>query len=282
MADLISPVPPRLRLGHIEPHAGLLQQPPEGQMLYKLMSIENLLGSIDGAYLYFNRVDQYSDSPVSDKHDGEQLPADLDVNAGVRFLKAPDFSAADYYERSRSRTYACCFGLENNEYLWQHYGSGDKRGKVCVVFSFSKLRQTLNRTISPDNALLIVEGQLCEQVMSLNYGVVRYVTRDEHRCNVETLPNPITYSYLKDKRFGEEKELRVTLSAPGIFAGFKLADGRMIQFPAGLQAPFDFRAAMSDGTISQILLAPDCDAAYFQSEMDKRSIGPAPGSDIRA
>lgn len=249
-------------------------------MLYKLMTIDNLLRSIDGAYLHFNRVDQYSDSPISDEHDGEQLPADCDVNAALRFLKAPDFSAADYYERSRARTYACCFGLENADYLWRHYGNGDKRGKVCVIFRFSMLQQTLNRTISPDHALLIVDGQPCEQVMSLNYGVVQYVIRDEHRCNVETLPNPIIYSYLKDKRFGEEKELRVTLSAPGIFAGFKLADGRMIEFPSGLQAPFDFRAAISDGTIQKILLAPDCDAAYFHAEMDMRGIGPAPGSDI--
>lgn len=248
MTDPIPPTPP-LRLGHIEPHAGLLEQPPEGQMLYKLMTIENLLRSIDGAYLHFNRVDRYSDSPIDDKHDGEQLPADLDGNAGMRFQKAPGFSAADYYERSRSRTYACCFGLENSNYLLQHYGNGSDRGKVCVIFGFSKLRQTLNRTMSPDHALLIFDGQPCEQVMSLNYGVVQYVIRDEHRGNAENLPNPIIYSYLKDKRFGEEKELRVTLSAPGIFAGFKLADGRMIEFPSRFQAPFDFRAAMSDGAI---------------------------------
>ena len=71
----------------------------------------------------------------------------------------------------------------------------------------------------------------------------------------------------------------VTLSAPGIFAGFKLADGRLIEFPSRFQAPFDFRAAMSDGAISQILLAPGSDAAYFHAEMDKRGIGPAPGGD---
>ena len=275
-----TPPVPLLRLGHIEPHAGLLQQPPEGQKLYKLMTIENLFSAIDGAYLHFTRVDRYSDSPIADKHDGEQMPADLEGNASVRFLKAPGFSAADYYERSRSRTYACCFGLENSDYLWRHYGNGSERGKVCVVFGFSKLRQMLNRNISPDRALLIADGQPCEQVMSLNYGIVQYVVRDEHKGNAENLPNPIIYSYLKDKRFSDEKELRVTLTAPGIFAGFKLADGRMIEFPSGLQAPFAFRAALSDGAISQILLGPGSDGAHFKAEMDKRGIGPAPGSDL--
>lgn len=54
------------RLGGIEPHAGLLMQPPEDQLLYKVMTAENLLRSISGAYLHFSRVDSYSDprSPI--------------------------------------------------------------------------------------------------------------------------------------------------------------------------------------------------------------------------
>lgn len=213
MNNSIPPVPhPQLWLGGIEPHSALLVHPPEGQILYKLMTIENLLRSIDGAYLHFNRVDQYTDSPVADKHDGQQLPTDLAGNAGAKFLKAPEFSAADYYDRSRSRTYACCFGLENADYLWHHYGNGGQHGKVCVVFSFDKLRETLNRTLAPDRAFLAFDGVACEQVMSLNYGVVQYVAWDRHRANHENLPNPVVYSYFKDKkRFSEEKELRVTL-----------------------------------------------------------------------
>lgn len=75
MNDPSSPSPiPTLQLGDIEPHAGLLVLPPDGQLLYKLMTIENLLRSVDGAYLHFTRVDQYSDSPIADPHDGQQLP----------------------------------------------------------------------------------------------------------------------------------------------------------------------------------------------------------------
>ena len=83
-------------------------------------------------------------SPVADPHDGRQLPADRAGNASATFLKAPDFSAADYYDRCRARTYACCFGLENADHLWLWYGQGSLRGKVCVVFDFAKLRQHLN------------------------------------------------------------------------------------------------------------------------------------------
>jgi len=72
----------------------------------------------------------------------------------------------------------------------------------------------------------------------------------------------------------------VTLSAPGIFAGFRLADGRMMGFPPSLQAPFDFKAALFDGAVVQMLLAPDSDGAYLQAELAHRSIGLAPGSDV--
>jgi hypothetical protein len=100
MNDPSSPTPiPTLQLGGIETHAGSLVQPPDGQLIYKLMTIENLARSIDGAYLRFTRVDQYSDSPIADPHDGQQLPADLAGNASARFQKAPEFSVAHYYER---------------------------------------------------------------------------------------------------------------------------------------------------------------------------------------
>ena len=116
--------------------------------------------------------------------------------------------------------------------------------------------------------------------MSLNYGIVQYVAWDEHQANDKTLPTPIVYSYLKDKRFSAEQELRVTLSAPGIFAGFRLADGRMMGFPPSLQAPFDFRAALAGGAVVQMLLAPDGDGAHLQAELARRGIGLVPGSDV--
>ena len=46
------PVP----LGSVEPHAPMLNVPPENQSLYKLITVENLLHSIIGNYLHFNRV----------------------------------------------------------------------------------------------------------------------------------------------------------------------------------------------------------------------------------
>jgi hypothetical protein len=96
-------------LGSVEPHAPMLNVPPDGQLLYKMITVENLLRSIVGAYLHFNRVDNYRDFPSADPHDGQQLPKDQQGNATARFAKAPDFSAADAYDQSRARTYACCF-----------------------------------------------------------------------------------------------------------------------------------------------------------------------------
>ena len=71
-------------LGAIEPHAGTLTAPPDGQQLYKIMTIENLLRSVSGGYLYFNRVDSYKDFRNADGHDGEQLQQDRAANEDVR------------------------------------------------------------------------------------------------------------------------------------------------------------------------------------------------------
>jgi hypothetical protein len=91
-------------LGSVEPHAELLTSPQADQALYKMMTVENLLLSIIGSNLHFNRVDSYADFPGADSHDGRQLPSDERANAGARFLRAPDYSVGDYYDRSRSRT----------------------------------------------------------------------------------------------------------------------------------------------------------------------------------
>ena len=148
-------------LGSVEPHAPLLKVPPDGQLLYKIMSVENLIRAVIGKYLHFNRVDSYADFPDADPHDGQQLPKDQQGNARARFVKTPDYSAADYYDQSRARTYACCFSLENSDFIWNNYANGSTKGKVCIVFSFGKLRATINRTLQPGSAALEYNGNRC-------------------------------------------------------------------------------------------------------------------------
>ena len=117
MSDSAASSPPPWA-GSIEPHVRLLKQPADDQLLYKVMSAENLLRSISGRYLHFNRVDSYRDFPGADGNDGAQLPKDIPGNTRVTFVKSPDFPIRDYYSQSRSRTYACCFSLENSRYIW--------------------------------------------------------------------------------------------------------------------------------------------------------------------
>lgn len=261
--------------GLVEPHAPLLRVPPEGQLLYKIMTVENLLRSIEGGYLHFNRVDSYSDLPNADNHDGEQLPSDQPGNEMSRFANASDFSGANYYDRCRARTYACCFSLENSDYIWTHYGKGSDKGKVGVVFDFAKLRAAINRTLQPGNAALLYNGIQCHQIFSVNYGVVDYVDWDTHQANREKIPNPIIYAYLKDqKQFSEEKELRASLSAIGM-GHFVLADGSLMDFPPSLHLPFDFRSAFADGTVQKLLHAPEYDTSFLQEGLRKLGITPA-------
>jgi len=258
-------------LGSVEAHAGLLILPPEGQLLYKVMTVENLLRCIDGSYLHFNRVDSYKDGPGSDPHDGGQLPGDEPGNSTATFEKAPSFSAANYYDVSRQRTYACCFGLENADYLWNNYGGRSGHGKVGVVFDFARLRSRLNQVIETGQGRVVYRGLLCRQIFGLNYGVVQYVDRLSHRANTEFLPNPIQYIYLKGFYFSEEKELRVSLSAIGL-GHFKLNDGSFMEFLPSLHFEFDFRAALADGTIRELMCLPETDTAFLEEELKARGI----------
>ena len=189
----------------------MLNVPPDRQLLYKMITVENLLRSITGGYLHFNRVDAYDDFPGADQNDGKQLPEDRQGNARARFVKAPDFSTADYYDQSRARTYACCFSLENSNYIWSNYANGSEKGKVCVVFNFGKLRTMLNQTLGPGNAALEYNGIRCHQIFSLDYGIVEYVDWNSYQANAKQLPNPVKYTYLKGRTYYEEKELRVSL-----------------------------------------------------------------------
>src|SRR5208283_649733 len=258
---------PAVHLGSIEPLAGRLDIPSNGQLLYKTMKVENLLLSIAESYLHFNRVDSYLDFPGADQHDGRQLPTDLLGNAMAKFEKAPNFSMALYYDQSRSRTYACSLSLENSASIWKY-------GKVCVVFDFAKLRAMLNHTLQPGHAALSYRGNRCHQIFSINYGIVKYVEWEQYQANARYFPNPIEYTYLKDKeKFFQEKELRICLSALGM-GQFTLNDGCAMEFPASLRMTFDFRAAMTDGTIRKILYAPACDRASLYTELRKQRIEP--------
>lgn len=258
--------------GSVEPHALLLKVPSAEQSLYKIISIENLLRSIEGNYLHFNRVDRYEDFPGADPRDGRQLPKDQQGNSSVLFEKAPGVSAANVYDQSRARTYACCFSLENSAFIWESYANGSEKGKVGVVFEFGKLRSMLNLTLQSGNAVLEYNGNRCYQIFSVNYGIIKYVDWDTHRANIKHRPNPIIYTYLKDKeRFSEEKELSISLSATGI-GQFALGDGSKMPFPSSLQLTFNFKAALADGTIQQILCTPDSDSDFLQTELQKLRI----------
>jgi hypothetical protein len=259
-----------LTLGAIEPHAAMLTAPPAGQLLYKIMTVENLLRCVGGGYLYFNRVDGYKDFPNADRHDGEQLQQDRAANSAARFEKAPDFSGADYYDRCRNRTYACCFSLENSDHIWREYGNDSPHGKVGIAFDFSKLRAAINETMEVKNGL-VYRGEPCKQIFSVNYGVVDYLSWEDARENIERMPNPIRYTYIKDQSYADERELRIALSAIGM-GHFVLADGTKMEFPTGLELGFDFRQAVADGTITEIFPGPGSDLDFLRDELAKLGI----------
>ena len=255
-----------------EPHERLLTQPSDHQRLYKMMSLENFHRSLTESYLNFKRVDSYTDFSGADIYDGDQLPSDKDANESARFDKQPSFRCADYYAISRSRTYACCFSLENSDFIWENYGSGDTKGKICVVFEFRRLRTVLNRTMeqSLGATSLMYSGVPCRQIFSINYGMCKYVDRNTYSRDSPYLANPIDYAYLKDSKYAAERELRISLSALGL-GHFVLNDGTRMEFPTALRFGFDFESAIMNEVIVELLYSSDCAVPFLMEEL--RHIG---------
>ena len=120
-----------LPLAWVEPNRDLLRQPEPGQLLFKVVKVRYLIDMLQRNYLHFQRVDAYTD----DTTDGEQLPLDRPVGAGISFEAAPAYTFEKYYDSARARTYACCFSLEHSAYLWERYAP---RGTRCVSCSTSR------------------------------------------------------------------------------------------------------------------------------------------------
>jgi len=249
----------------------MLDQPNGGRLLYKVMTIENLVRSVKGSYLHFNRVNSYSDFPGADQHDGQQSPTDRPLNEAKKFRNAPQHSLANYYDQCRARTYACCFSLENSDHIWRNFGNGSELGKVCVVFEFGKLRATLNETLSSTDTALFYGGIRCRPIFSINYGLIDYVDWEKQRLNSVSLANPIEYTYMKDAKFLPENELRISLSALGI-GKLVLNDGMEMEFPKDLQMTFDFRRATATNVIREVKVLKDEHRAALEAEFRKQGI----------
>ena len=251
----------------IEPHSSLLSLPEQGQHIYKEISIENLVKSVTGKYLHFNRVDAYRDFPEADLHDGEQSPLDRLANAKSSFVNNPEFNAERYYDQCRSRTYACCFSLDQ-----LRFNSTYQPNSVCLEFDFYLLRDKLNRMLSASSSALLYGGISCYQIFSINYGLVRYVDWEQFRGNTEYLQNPIQYVYTKDReRFEHEKELRITLHAIGI-GRFILNDGSEFDFPDSLQLSFDIIEALRDQTVTKVICFSQVQYEILNKALDQSGV----------
>lgn len=254
LAENIAPAPN----GSIEPHKPLLMQPDEDAFLYKIIKLEHFFDMLEKKYLYFKRVDTYTD----DKRDSDQPDGDRLLSEEVGFERNPNYTLNDYYEGSRKRTYACCFALENTPYHWETYG-GDDPNPVCMVVHFGKLRDFLNRTLAESR--IITQGQVWHNFFNINYGQVQYGDLEKDILTQKTHKNPIEYAYFKDNRWENDTELRITLSTIGI-GNFANPDGSPFDFPETIQLAFDVQQATELGVIQRLEISNQ----NFMEEFSKK------------
>lgn len=187
----------RYRNTSIEPHASLLKKPGENTALYKIITLKNFTDMLKNDYFYFRRVDTYTD----DKLDSDQPIPDKKISEQSRFENTLDYTAKNYYDSCRSKTYACCFSTENTPYLWRNYGESDPNA-ICMVLDSHKLINFIN-LIYHESRLIYKNNEL-PNFLFINYGLVTYGDLNNLFLK-KHLPNPIEYVYFKDARYAEEK-----------------------------------------------------------------------------
>ena len=254
----------QIQLAYVEPHKPLMMQPQDKQKLYKIMTIEDFQKSMQKSYLHFQRVDTYKD----DGADGEQLILDRLVNKNVKFLNSESYNGETYYDACRARTYAYCVSLEKSDYIWDNYGnSKNSMGKVCLIFNFGKLRDYINQIVqnSIEHQGLMYGETQCKQIFSVNHGIINYINRQDFtflKSAKSYLPNPIEYIYLKDEKYKQEKEMRISLSALGVGKP-ALNNGEILEFSKSMQLGFSFRTAWEKGVLEKEILYNDPDLEHF-------------------
>ncbi|HVE44938.1 MAG TPA: DUF2971 domain-containing protein [Gammaproteobacteria bacterium] len=234
---------------HIEPHAYILKKPDEETLLYKITSSDNFFKMLKDNYLYFKRVNTYTD----DTRDSDQPDKDKEASEKSKFENAPEYTARHYYDSCRSKTYACCFSTENTSHIWEHYGDNDSNA-ICLVFDCYKLINFLNNYF--DEARLIYNNERLINFFFINYGLVTYGDFN-NAFLTQHLPNPIEYVYFKDEKFAKEKEFRISLSCLGK-RKYRLPDGTKFNFPESLILEFDFVKAIQMKIIQQIIVSHKC------------------------
>jgi hypothetical protein len=226
-----------LPLGSVEPQELLLEQPKI--LIYKFIKLDYFIQSVNNSYLHFNRINSYKDFDNPDVDDGDQLPKDREIHSQANFIKSPSYNLENYYDDARSKSYACCFTTRKNKGMFAKYGN------ICVVFEFGKLRKALNKII--DFSYLVQNDNLYLPIFDINYGHVQYCDRQQDSiCGA----NPLKYLYLRDGKYKNEHELRVSLSA--ITGKF-----HKIIFTESLRLQFDFQEAIDRQIIQKIICDKD-------------------------
>lgn len=232
----------KLPLGTIESHELLLNQPKI--LIYKFIKFDYLIRSINDHYLHFNRVDSYKDFEGADINDGDQTSKDRAIHQNMNFIKGGSLEA--YYDKARSRSYACCFTRKKTPHMQNNYG------EICIVFEFNKLRKALNEIL--DFSYLVQNNNMYLPIFNINYGYVQYCNWDEHSTGGGV--NPINYLYLKDAKYKNEQELRISLSAIGC-GKFVSNDRSNIDFSPSLQLEFNWQEAIDHQIIQKIICGKD-------------------------
>lgn len=223
-----------------------LKEPDENIVLYKFISFDRFLETIEKNYLYFNKVSNY---PDLDPYDSDILPNDIEDAKNSSFGKNPNYTWLDLCKKARNAMYACCFSLSNDKIMWETFG---EKNSICLAIKYDNLKGLIEKSYDRNKAILDVNNnRIYPKDIKLNFGLVDYIDRKNLHLSRKNLINPLRYTYLKDKiNYSHEQELRITLWALKICYE-TLENPRNLD---GLKLQINLAYALRNGTHEQLIV----------------------------
>ncbi len=248
----------------IQPHKERLKQPDDKTKLYKIIPLKFLEDILDKNYFHFQRVNTYKD----DINDSDQPRIDKMLAEKSIFLHSKNYSAKDYYDSCRSRTYACCFSTKLTDHLFENYYSKPQDKAICLAFNSPNLIDQLNNNFS--NSPIKYGQQRLKNFLDINHGLVEY-GNFEDRFMHDLLPNPIEYVYFKDNKYSEEHEFRTVISTIGM-GNIVLPDKSPFQFAESINLSISLVEASNANILEKIILGKNSDKQATEQLLKKYNI----------
>lgn len=210
-----------------------MPEPENDAVLWRYMSISQLVSLLESKRLHFTRLDQYTDH-----FEGIWPKKDLEYWNNLNGFNVPGHT--EFLKRNKIVASCWCKSEYESAGLWRLYTKNNEG--IAITTTFGKLkRQLLN--FNKDSAIDLVGIGAVQYIDHVNEGLI-----EKLRPN-EKLPNTLIPFMLKNHSYEHEKEVRALI----------VSNNKFEISPSGIELPADLQF------IDKVYANPFCEEWYLKA-----------------